>query len=53
MPLPSRGFVGGCMNTGSRHVVAVIGAATAGSEIAHVLAARGALVIVFEQNARP
>jgi ferredoxin/flavodoxin---NADP+ reductase len=41
------------MITESRHVVAVIGAATAGSEIAHVLAARGALVIVFEQNARP
>ena len=38
---------------GSRHVIAVIGAATAGSEIAQVLAARGALVIVFEQNARP
>ena len=41
------------MNMGSRHVVAVIGAATAGSEIAQVLAARGTLVIVFEQNARP
>ena len=41
------------MNMGSRHVIAVIGAATAGSEIAQVLAARGALVIVFEQNARP
>lgn len=41
------------MNMGSRHVVAVIGAATAGSEIAHVLAARGVLVVVFEQNARP
>ena len=38
---------------GSRHVIAVMGAATAGSEIAQVLAARGALVIVFEQNARP
>ncbi len=41
------------MNMESRHVIAVIGAATAGSEIAQVLAARGALVIVFEQNARP
>jgi ferredoxin--NADP+ reductase len=37
----------------SRHVVAVIGAATAGSEIARILAERGALVIVFEQNLRP
>ena len=33
--------------------VAVIGAATAGSEIAHRLAARGAHVAVFEQNSRP
>jgi ferredoxin/flavodoxin---NADP+ reductase len=37
----------------ARHVVAVIGAATAGSEIARILAERGALVIVFEQNVRP
>ncbi len=37
----------------ARHVVAVIGAATAGSEIARILAARGALVVVFEQNLRP
>jgi ferredoxin--NADP+ reductase len=37
----------------ARHVVAVIGAATAGSEIARILARRGALVIVFEQNLRP
>lgn len=35
------------------HVIAVIGAATAGSEIARILAERGALVIVFEQNPRP
>ncbi len=35
------------------HVVAVIGAATAGSEIARILARRGVIVIVFEQNARP
>ncbi len=41
------------LNTGPRHVIAVIGGATAGSEIAHILARRGALVIVFEQNARP
>jgi NADPH-dependent glutamate synthase beta subunit-like oxidoreductase len=37
----------------ARHVVAVVGAATAGSEIARILAQRGALVIVFEQNLRP
>src|ERR1700757_492313 len=37
----------------SRYIVAVVGAATAGSEIARVLAARGVKVIVFEQNARP
>jgi len=40
-------------NKSSRHVVAVVGAATAGSEIARILAERGALVIVFEQNPRP
>src|SRR5215469_803384 len=39
--------------TNSRHVIAVVGAATAGSEIARILADRGALVIVFEQNPRP
>ena len=39
--------------TNPRHVVAVVGAATAGSEIAHILAERDALVIVFEQNPRP
>ena len=33
--------------------MAVIGAATAGSEIARILAERGALVIVIEQNPRP
>jgi ferredoxin/flavodoxin---NADP+ reductase len=33
--------------------MAVIGAATAGSEIARILAERGATVIVFEQNPRP
>jgi ferredoxin--NADP+ reductase len=37
----------------SRHVMAVVGAATAGSEIARILADRGALVVVFEQNPRP
>ena len=40
-------------NNSSRHVMAVIGAATAGSEIARILAERGAMVIVFEQNPRP
>src|SRR5271156_924064 len=40
-------------NSSSRHVMAVIGAATAGSEIARILADRGAVVIVFEQNPRP
>ncbi len=35
------------------HVVAVIGAATSGSEIARILAERRATVIVFEQNPRP
>ncbi len=40
-------------NKSSRHVIAVVGAATAGSEIARILAERGALVIVFEQNQRP
>src|SRR6266403_5116981 len=40
-------------NNSSRHVMAVVGAATAGSEIARILAERGALVIVFEQNPRP
>jgi NADPH-dependent glutamate synthase beta subunit-like oxidoreductase len=40
-------------NKSARHVIAVVGAATAGSEIARILAERGALVIVFEQNARP
>jgi ferredoxin--NADP+ reductase len=40
-------------NTTSHHAVAVVGAATAGSEIARILAERGALVVVFEQNPRP
>jgi len=35
------------------HVVAVIGGAVAGSEAAALAAARGALVIVIEQNVRP
>jgi ferredoxin--NADP+ reductase len=37
----------------SRYVVAVVGAAVAGSEAARILAEHGALVFVFEQNARP
>jgi len=40
-------------NSYPRHIVAIIGAATAGSEIARVLAERGAGVIVLEQNPRP
>jgi len=35
------------------HVVAVIGAATSGSEIARILAERRVIVIVLEQNPRP
>src|SRR5262249_61514925 len=35
------------------HVVAIVGGAVAGSEAAALYAAKGALVIVFEQNARP
>jgi NADPH-dependent glutamate synthase beta subunit-like oxidoreductase len=37
----------------ARHVVAVIGGATAGAEVAARLAERGAEVAVFEQNPRP
>jgi NADPH-dependent glutamate synthase beta subunit-like oxidoreductase len=36
-----------------KHVVAVIGGATAGAEVAGRLAERGAEVVVFEQNPRP
>jgi NADPH-dependent glutamate synthase beta subunit-like oxidoreductase len=36
-----------------RHVVAVVGGATAGAEAAAMLARRGVGVVVFEQNARP
>jgi ferredoxin--NADP+ reductase len=36
-----------------RHVVGVIGGATAGAEVAGRLAGRGAEVVVFEQNLRP
>lgn len=36
-----------------RHVVAVVGAATAGAEIARILAEHGAQVVVIEQNPRP
>ncbi len=36
-----------------KHFVAVIGAATAGAEVASRLAARGIRVAVFEQNTRP
>ena len=37
----------------NRYVVAMVGAATAGSEIARILAVRGIKVIVIEQNPRP
>src|SRR5579883_3198695 len=40
-------------NLQARKVVAVIGGATAGSEVAHILAQRGAVVAVIEQNPRP
>lgn len=43
----------GTDNSLSRHVVAVVGGATAGSEVAHILAQRGTLVAVIEQNPRP
>jgi ferredoxin--NADP+ reductase len=36
-----------------RHAIAVVGAATAGAEIARILAEHGSLVIVIEQNPRP
>jgi NADPH-dependent glutamate synthase beta subunit-like oxidoreductase len=36
-----------------RHAVAVVGGATAGAEAAGMLAARGVVVVVFEQNPRP
>ncbi|HLH75340.1 MAG TPA: hypothetical protein VKV28_00915 [Candidatus Binataceae bacterium] len=36
-----------------QHVVAVVGGATAGSEVARILAERGAVVFVIEQNPRP
>ena len=36
-----------------RYVLAVVGAATAGAEIARILAERGAQVVVVEQNPRP
>ncbi len=36
-----------------RYVIAVVGGATAGAETAGMLADQGAMVVVFEQNARP
>jgi len=36
-----------------QHVVAIVGAATAGSEVARILADHGALVAVIDQNPRP
>src|SRR5574337_1179424 len=37
----------------SRYVIAIVGGATAGAETASLLADRGAIVVVFEQNVRP
>ena len=37
----------------SRYVIAVVGGATAGAEVAGLLADRGTVVVVFEQHARP
>ncbi len=37
----------------SRHVVAVVGGATAGAEAAGILAEHGVVAVVFEQNPRP
>jgi ferredoxin--NADP+ reductase len=42
----------GGMTTG-RHIVAIVGGATAGAEAAGILADRGIAAVVFEQNARP
>ncbi len=39
--------------TTARHAIAVIGGATAGAEAAAMLAERGVVVVVFEQNPRP
>jgi ferredoxin--NADP+ reductase len=36
-----------------RYVIGVVGGATAGAETAGLFAERGAMVVVFEQNARP
>ena len=40
-------------NRAPQQVVAIIGGATAGAEAAGMFADRGALAVVFEQNARP
>ena len=45
--------MGESANSDARFVVAVVGAATAGSEIARILAVRGVKVVVIEQNPRP
>jgi NADPH-dependent glutamate synthase beta subunit-like oxidoreductase len=41
------------VNAPTQHVVAIVGGATAGAEAAAILAGRGVLCIVFEQNLRP
>src|SRR5216684_504334 len=52
-PVIRKSFMADLDTASSRHVMAVVGGATAGSEIAHILAARGVFVMVFEQNPRP
>lgn len=37
----------------SEHIVAIVGGAVAGAEMAGLLASRGVTTVVFEQNARP
>jgi ferredoxin--NADP+ reductase len=41
------------MATPPRHIVAIVGGATAGAEAAGILAERGVTTVVFEQNPRP
>src|SRR5262245_24256054 len=42
-----------CRMPSPSHVVAIVGGATAGAEAAGILADRGVLSVVFEQNQRP
>jgi NADPH-dependent glutamate synthase beta subunit-like oxidoreductase len=45
--------MGQAFSSDARHAVAVVGAAVAGSEVARILASRGAAVVVIEQNRAP